>query len=210
MHYVKFKTVGTTLSKSDKMPIVSGSVNFYGIEVEFDEFWNDLAGTKTVQFYKNRNRIEHDLVDGRCILPNSFIEDRNPFEIRVCSGDSFATPWIQVVLSEGGPLFTDAPDEGLPEELSYVKTLKGEYAIALLRNGSTGLEYSINGVDWESAINGIPDVPRNTEDISYVRKRGDWVPLEKGNAISNILSSPTRDDFNNLLSQLRKAGVISE
>lgn len=210
MHYVKFKTVGTTLSKIDKMPIVSGSVNFYGIEVEFDDFWNNLSGTKTVQFYKNRNRVEHDLIDGRSILPNSFIEDRSPFEMRVCSGDSFATPWIQVILSEGGPLFSDVPDEDLPEDLSFVKTLKGEYAIALLRNGPTGLEYSINGVNWESAINGIPDVPRNTDDISYLRKRGDWIPVEKGNAISDIISSPTMDDFNNLLAQLRKAGVISE
>lgn len=210
MHYVKFKTVGTTLSKSDKMPIVSGSINFYGIEIEFDDFWNNLSGTKTVQFYKNRNRVEHDLVENRCILPNSFIEDRNPFEMRVCSGDSFATPWIQVMLSEGGPLFSDVPDEDLPEELSYVKTPKGEQAISQLRAGANGLEYSINGIDWESAINGIPDVPRNTDDISYLRKRGDWIPAEKGDAISNILSSPTRDDFNNLLKQLRKAGVILE
>ena len=42
MHYVKFKTVGTTLSKSDKMPIVSGSINFYGIEIEFDDFWKKM------------------------------------------------------------------------------------------------------------------------------------------------------------------------
>lgn len=210
MHYVKFKTVGTTLSKSDKMPIVSGSINFYGIEIEFDDFWKNLSGTKTVQFYKNRNRIENDLVENRCVLPNAFIEDRNPFEMRVCSGDSFATPWIQVVLSEGGPLFSDIPDEDLPEELSFVKTPKGEQAISQLRAGTNGLEYSVNGIDWESAINGIPDVPKTAHDESYLRKRGDWVPTEKGEAILDLVGNPTMSDFNNLLVQLRKAGVISE
>lgn len=210
MHYVKFKTVGPTLSKSDKMPIVSGSINFYGIEVEFDDFWNNLSGTKTIQFYKNRNRVEHDLVDGKCVLPNSFIEDKNPFEMRVCSGESFATPWIQVVLSEGGPIFSDIPDEDLPEELTFVKTPKGERGISQLRAGENGLEYSTNGIDWESAINGIPDVPRSSDDISYMRKRGDWVPAEKGNAISDLSGNPTMSDFNNLLAQLRLAGVIKE
>lgn len=210
MHYVKFKTVGTTLSKNDKMPIVSGSINFYGIEVEFDDFWNNLSGTKTVQFYKNRNREEYDLVENRCILPNDFIEDRFPFEIRVCSGDSFATPWIQVALSEGGPLFSDVPDEDLPDELSFVKTPKGDSAISQLRFGKTGLEYSINGIDWESAINGIPDVPRSPDGISYTRKRGDWVPSEKGDAIPDLTGNPTMADFNNLLAQLRLAGVIKE
>lgn len=210
MHYVKFKTVGTTLSKNDKMPIVSGSINFYGIEIEFDDFWENISGTKTVQFYKNRNRTEHDLVDGRCILPNSFIEDKNPFEMRVCSGDSFATPWIQVILSEGGPIFSDSPDEELPDELSFVKTPKSDNAISQLRVNENILEYSVNGIDWESAVNGIPDVPRNSEDVSYLRKRGDWVPVEKGNAIADIESSPTKEDFNNLLIQLRKSGVISQ
>lgn len=210
MHYVKFKTVGTTLSKSDKMPIVSGSMDFYGIEVIFDEFWINIPGTKQVEFYKNRRYEKLDLVEGISILPNEFIADKYPYEMRVSSGNMIATPWISVTLTEGGPLFTDKPDEEIPENLSFVKTPKGDQSISQLRAGTNGLEYSINGIDWESAINGIPDVPRNTDDISYLRKRGDWIPAEKGDAISNILSSPTRDDFNNLLKQLRKAGVISE
>ena len=130
--------------------------------------------------------------------------------MRVCSGDSFATPWIQVVLSEGGPLFSDIPDEDLPDELSFVKTPKGDNAISQLRVGENGLEYSVNGIDWESAINGISDVPRNSDDVSYMRKRGDWIPEKKGEAILDLTGNPTMEDFNNLLSQLRLAGVIKK
>jgi len=145
-----------------------------------------------------------------CCSTNTLLVDKAPFEIRVCSGDSFATPWIQVVLSEGGPLFADIPDEDLPEDLSYVKTPKGDLAIALLRNGANGLEYSTNGIDWESAINGIPDVPKTPENLSYKRVRGDWIPAEQGEAIEDLKTAPTMADFNNLLAQLRVAGIIKQ
>lgn len=210
MQYIKFRTSGSSLSKNDKTPIISGSINFYGIEIEFDDFWNNLPGTKEVQFCKNRNRVKRDLENGKCIIPNDFIEDKHSFDMRVVSGDRFATPWIPVVLTEGGPLFQDNPEEDLPEDLTYVKTPKGDQAISQLRVGENGLEYSVNGIDWESAINGIPDVPKTIEDMEYLRKRGDWVPIEKGQAIADLTGSPTMTDFNNLLAQLRAAGVISE
>ena len=113
-------------------------------------------------------------------------------------------------MSEGGPLFSDIPDEDLPDELSFVKTPKGDNAISQLRVGENGLEYSVNGIDWESAINGISDVPRNSDDVSYMRKRGDWIPEKKGEAILDLTGNPTMEDFNNLLSQLRLAGVIKK
>lgn len=210
MRYIKFKASEFSLTRDDKTPIVSGSIDFYGIEIAFDEFWKNLPGTKQIEYYKSRRYEKFDLVEERCILPNEFIADKAPFEMRLSSGDTIATPWISVMITEGGPLFSDKPDEELPENLSFVKTPKGDNAISQLRVGETGLEYSINGIDWEAAINGIPDVPRNTDDISYLRKRGDWIPKEKGEAISDILSSPTMDDFNNLLAQLRLAGVIKE
>lgn len=210
MHYIKFKASEFSLLRDDKTPIVSGSIDFYGIEIAFDEFWKNLPGTKQIQFYKSRNRVQSDLVDGKCILPNEFIADKAPFEMRLSSGDTVATPWIPVTLTEGGPMFTDKPDEEIPEELSYVKTPKGDHAISQLRVGESGLEYSVNGIDWEAAINGIPDVPRNTDDISYLRKRGDWIPAEKGEAIADLSSAPTMADFNNLLAQLRLADVIKE
>lgn len=210
MRYIKFKASEFSLAREDKTPIVSGSIDFYGIEIVFDEFWKNLPGTKQLQFYKNRNRVQSDLVEGKCVLPNEFIADKASFEMRMSSGDTIATPWISVVLTEGGPLFTDKPDEDIPENLSFVKTPKGDTAISQLRAGETGLEYSVNGIDWESAINGIPDVPRNSEDASYLRKRGDWIPAEKGEAISDLTGNPTMSDFNNLLAQLRIAGVIKE
>lgn len=210
MRYIKFKASEFALTRDDKTPIVSGSIDFYGIEIELDEFWRNLPGTKQIQFYKSRNRVQCDLIEGKCVLPNEFIADRSPFEMRLSSGDRVATPWIQVMLTEGGPLFSDDPDEDIPEELSYVKTPKGDQAISQLRAGENGLEYSVNGVDWESAINGIPDVPKIPDDVSYVRKRGDWIPEEQGEAISDLTSAPTMADFNNLLAQLRLAGVIKE
>lgn len=210
MRYIKFKASEFSLTRDDKTPIVSGSIDFYGIEIVFDEFWKNLPGTKQLQFYKSRNRVQSDLIEGKCVLPNEFIADKAPFEMRLSSGDTVATPWIPVTLTEGGPLFTDKPDEEIPEDLSFVKTPKGDNAISQLRVGESGLEYSVNGIDWESAINGIPDVPRNSDDISYLRKRGDWIPAEKGEAISDLTSAPTMADFNNLLVQLRTAGVIKE
>lgn len=210
MRYIKFKASEFSLTRDDKTPIVSGSIDFYGIEITFDELWKNLPGTKQIEFYKSRRYEKLDLVEERCILPNDFIADKAPFEMRLSSGDTIATPWISVTLTEGGPLFADKPDEEIPENLSFVKTPKGDNAISQLRVGENGLEYSINGIDWEAAINGIPDVPRNTDDISYLRKRGDWIPKEKGEAISDISSAPTMTDFNNLLAQLRLAGVIKE
>lgn len=210
IRYIKFKASEFYLTRDDKTPIISGSINFYGIEIEFDEFWRNLPGTKQIEFYKSRNRVQHDLIEGKCILPNEFISDKSPFEMRLISGETIATPWIQVILTEGGPLFGDEPEENMPDDLAYVKTPKDETAISQLRAGEHGLEYSVDGITWESAVNGIPDVPRTPEDESYVRKRGDWIPTEKGEAIADLTSAPTLMDFNNLLAQLRLAGVIKE
>ena len=55
----------------------------------------------------------------------------------------------------------------------------GDGAVAMLRNGQSGLEFSQNGEDWENGISGIPDVPKTPKNATYVRKNGDWVVQEE-------------------------------
>lgn len=181
MKYLEFNVENMLISKvpGDKTSLVSGAVNYFGMRFNFIDEFGSAAGTKSVEFFKNRNRVRVDLVDGACAVPNEMLIDKAPFEIRIISGNMVATPWISVQVTESGTIQPEVPEEDLPETMDYVKTLVGENAVAMFRKGESGLEFSQNGEDWESGINGIPDVPKTPKNAVYARKNGDWVLQEE-------------------------------
>ena len=180
MKYIEFDIKGMNISRTngDKTALISGAVNYFGIHFNADAEFTSLAGVKYCEFYKNKSTKRVELVENACAIPNDFLKDKTPFEIRVISGNMIATPWAVVSITESGVITPDEPEEEAPENTSYVKTPTGENAIAFIRGGENGMEYSSDGENWENGVNGIPDVPRGGEDVSYVRKNVDWVPLQ--------------------------------
>ena len=188
MKYLEFDVKDMTISRTtgDKTSLVSGAVNFFGVHFNFDEEFGGTAGTKAVEFFKNRNKVRMDLMDGACTVPNEMLADKSPFEMRVISGNMIATPWISVQVAESGMIQPDIPEDDLPETMDYVKTPVGDDTVAMFRKGESGLEFSQNGEDWESGINGIPDVPKTPKNATYVRKNGDWVIQETPEAVEGL------------------------
>lgn len=180
MKYIEFDIKGMSISRTngDKTALISGAVNYFGIHFNADAEFTALAGVKYCEFYKNKSTKRVELVENACAIPNDFLKDKTPFEIRVISGNMIATPWAVVSITESGVITPDEPEEDAPENSAYVKTPTGENAIAFIRGGENGMEYSSDGENWQNGVNGIPDVPRGGEDVSYVRKNGDWVPLQ--------------------------------
>lgn len=182
MKYIAFKVNNmaiTRASSGDKSSPISGSVNYFGVEFEFDEEFSALAGAKTVEFFKKRNTVRRELIDGKCLIPNEMLKDKDSFDMRVINGNSVATPWVSVAISESGEIMPEEPTEEAPETMEYVKTQSGDAAIPFLRKGEDGMEYSQDGKEWEKGINGVPDVPSKKKDEVYVRKNGDWVPVKE-------------------------------
>lgn len=180
MKYLEYEVKNMTISKAqgEKAKLVSGAVNYFGLHFTFDEEFSAIVGTKTVEFFKNRKNIRRDLIGGSCAIPNEVISDKLPFEIRVVCGNTVATPWLSVTIEESGTITPEEPDEKLPDIMDYVKTTVGDEAVAMLRKGASGLEFSQNGEDWECGISGIPDVPKTPKNAMYLRKNGDWVQYE--------------------------------
>lgn len=180
MKYIEFDIKGMNISRvtGDKTALISGAVNYFGLHFNPDAEFTSLAGVKYCEFYKNKSTKRVELVENACAIPNDFLKDKAPFEIRVISGNMIATPWAVVSITESGVITPDEPEEEAPENTSYVKTPTGENTIAFIRGGENGMEYSSDGENWQNGVNGIPDVPRGGEDVSYVRKNGDWVPLQ--------------------------------
>ena len=188
MKYLEFEVKNMAISRAqgDKINPVSGSVNYFGVHFIFDEEFGLIPGTKSVEFYKNKKNIRRDLVDGGCVIPKEMLVDKTAFEIRVISGSEVATPWVTISVTESGSIQPDIPEEELPESLGYVKTQTGDSAVAMLRKGANGLEFSQNGEDWEGGVNGIPDVPKTPKDATYVRKNGDWVQFEAPEQVEGL------------------------
>lgn len=188
MKYLEFNVSNTAISRTsgDKTTLVSGSVNYFGVHFTFDDDFGETAGMKAVEFFKNRNKVRVDLKDGACPIPNDMLADKSPFEMRVISGSMLATPWLTVQIAESGTIQSEIPEEDLPETVDYVKTPVGDGAVAMFRKGESGLEFSQNGEDWESGINGIPDVPKTPKNATYVRKNGDWVMQEEPEAVEGL------------------------
>lgn len=188
MKYLEFEVKDMAISRKagDKTAPISGSVNYYGVRFNFDEAFSEVPGVKAVEFFKNRRNIRVDLTDGACVIPNEFLCDKLPFEMRIISGNAVATPWAQVTVTESGVIHPEVPDEELPNNMSYVKSLTGDSTVAVIRKGDTGFEFSQNGEDWESGINGIPDVPKMPKNAKYVRRNGDWVQYEEPEPVQGL------------------------
>lgn len=168
-----------TKSSTDKTPLISGAVDYFGLEFDFGEEFSDIAGTKAVEFIKKNNKERKDLVYGKCIIPNWILTDKESFQMRVISGNTIGTKWTSVAIEEGGIIMPEEPEEEAPSGMEYVKTSSGENAAPYLRAGTNGLEYSQNGEDWNSGVSGVPEVPSRPKDAAYLRKNGDWVNAEE-------------------------------
>lgn len=188
MKYLEFDIKNMTISRTqgDKAALVSGALNYFGLHFNMDEEFKNLAGNKAVEFYKNRNKVRRDLVDNECPIPNEMLGEKTPFDMRVISGNMVATPWVQVSITESGTIYPEAPESDLPVTLDYVKTLAGENAVAMLRKGDAGMEFSQNGEDWENGVSGISDVPKLPKETAYLRKNGDWIPYEAPKIVQGL------------------------
>lgn len=180
MKYLEFevRNMAITKSKTDKANPISGSMNYFGIHFDLDEEFADLPGTKAAEFFKGRTPIRVDLVEGKCGIPNEFLQDSTPFEMRVISGGVVATPWVNVAITASGPITPETPDEEAPTGHEYVRTESGNNAIPYMRMGPNGPEFSQNGIDYEGGVSGVPDVPKDKKgepQKKYLRVNGDWV-----------------------------------
>lgn len=180
MKYLEYevRNLAITKNKQDKASPISGAVNYFGIHFDFDEEFANLPGTKAAEFFKGRTPIRVDLVEGKCGIPNEFLQDSTPFDMRVLCGGLVATPWVSVSVTASGPITPETPEEDAPTGLEYVKTESGDKAIPYMRMGPNGPEFSQNGVDYEGSVSGIPDVPkdkRGEPQKKYMRVNGDWV-----------------------------------
>lgn len=195
MRYLEFevKNMAITRKSTDKTPLISGSVDYYGLQFEFDPEFSEIPGLKTVEFIKKNNKDRRELVDGKCAIPNWLLTDKDTFQIRVVSGTMIGTQWQQISITEGGIIMPEEPDEEAPSGTEYVKTLSGEYAVALIRSSTNGLEYSTDGGEtWNSGVSGVPEVPARPVGAAYLRKNGDWVNadeyLAENGGEANIIS----------------------
>lgn len=180
MKYLEYEVKNMSITKKagDKTAPISGAVNYFGMHFDFDEEFSGIPGAKSVEFYKNRNKIRVDLLDNACAIPNELLTDKNNFEIRVVSGNTIATPWASIGITESGVILPESPDEEPPETMEYVKTYAGDQAAPLLRAGTNGLEYSQDGEEWNSGVSGVPEVPSRPKDAIYGRTNGDWVRID--------------------------------
>lgn len=183
MKYLEFevKNMALTRKSSDKTAPISGSVNYFGVSVEFDSDFAEVPGGKSVEFFKNKATKKVDLVDGKCSIPNEILKDKDAFEMRVVSGCTVATPWVKISITESGPISPEEPEEEPVEGMEYVKTQSGDNAVPYLRAGTNGLEFSHTGNEdeWEGALSGVPEVPAKPKGQKYMRVHGDWVPYEE-------------------------------
>lgn len=176
MKYLQFIVKNMTIYRddADKTVLISGAKNYFGLQFTFDEEFAAIPGIKFVEFYKNRQTIMVDLVDGVCAIPNWVLHDKASFEMRVVSGNTVGTSWTAVGITESGIIPPETPEEELPEGTLFVKTLDGERSVPLLRVSEDGksVEWSVDGTTWNAAISGVPEVPNDGEE--YVRAYGDW------------------------------------
>lgn len=153
MKYLKFavKDMKVAREAGDKTALITGAVNYFGIHFDFDEDFASIEGEKSVELFKNRTKKRIALVDGECLIPNDFLRDKGGIELRVLSGDTVATPWTSVGITESGLIEPEEPDEEIPDGSSYVKSPTGKDQVAQLREGKSGLEYTQDGSEWKNA-----------------------------------------------------------
>lgn len=182
LRYLEFEVKNMSISRksTDKTPLISGSVDYYGLQLEFDPEFAEIPGLKSVEFIKKNNKERRELIDGKCAIPNWILTDKDAFQIRVVSGIMIGTQWQQIAITEGGIIMPEEPEEEAPSGTEYVKTLSGEYAVALIRSSTNGFEYSTDGGEtWNSGVSGVPEVPASPVGAAYLRKNGDWVNADE-------------------------------
>lgn len=168
-----------SLAAGEKTKLISGAVNYFGVHFSFDDEFSAIPGGKAVEFFKNKQTRRIDLVDNQCAIPNELLTDKANFEMRVVSGNTIGTTWLSVGITESGVIMPEEPEEETPSGMEYVKTASGDEAVPYLREASNGLEYSKNGLDWNSGVSGVPEVPSRPKGAAYLRKNGDWVNAEE-------------------------------
>lgn len=188
MKYLEYlvKNMQISRNQTDKTPLISGAVDYYGLSFELDEEFEAIPGGKRVEFIKKNNKDSRDLVDGKCGIPNWILTDKDVFQIRVTSGTIIGTQWQQIAITEGGIIMPEEPEEEAPPTMEYVKTASGDEAAPYLRAGTNGLEFSKDGQTWEGGVSGVPEVPKKPAGGKYVRTYGDWVLQEEQDTIKEI------------------------
>lgn len=189
MKYINYEIKNMTISRVSAASVgnpISGAMNYFGVHFDFDEEFSQIAGAKACEFYKNRKTIKVDLVDGQCAIPNEFLADKTPFEMRVVSGTMIGTPWIAVTITESGTVLSGEPEEEAEPGTEYVRTVSGDEAVALFKAENGKLMFSQNGKDFIPGLDGVPEVPATPKDATYVRKNGDWVEFEAPQVVEGL------------------------
>lgn len=181
MKYINYdvKNMAISLAAGEKTKLISGAVNYFGVHFSFDDEFSAIPGGKAVEFFKNKQTRRIDLVDNQCAIPNELLTDKSNFEMRVVSGNTIGTTWISVGITESGIIAPEEPEEEAPSGMEYVKTTSGDEAVPYLREASNGLEYSKDGVDWNSGLDGVPEVPATPKGAIFGRANKDWVRIDK-------------------------------
>lgn len=180
MKYLEFEVNNMAISpKQGNAKLISGAVDYFGLQFTYDDDFSDIPGGKSVEFVKKNNKERRDITEGKCGIPNWILSDKDPFQIRVTCGNTIGTQWAQVGITEGGIIMPEKPEEEAPTSMEYVKTASGENAAPYLRAGTNGLEYSQNGEEWNSGVSGVPEVPARPKDAIFGRTNGDWVRIDK-------------------------------
>lgn len=181
MKYINYdvKNMAISPSQGEKTKPISGAVNYFGLHFNFDDEFAEIPGAKAVEFFKNKQTKRVDLVDNQCAIPNELLTDNKNFEMRVISGNTIGTTWASVSVTESGVIMPEEPEEEAPSGMEYVKTASGDEAVPYLREASNGLEYSKDGVDWNSGLDGVPDVPATPKGAVFGRSNKDWVRIDK-------------------------------
>lgn len=181
MKYINYDVKSMTISPSqgEKTKLISGAVNYFGLHFNFDDEFASIPGGKAVEFFKNKQTRRIDLVDNQCAIPNELLTDKANFEMRVVSGNTIGTTWLSVGITESGIITPEEPEEEAPSGMEYVKTVSGDEAVPYLREVSNGLEYSKDGLDWNSGLDGVPEVPATPKGAVFGRANKDWVRIDK-------------------------------
>lgn len=181
MKYINYdvKNMAISLTAGEKTKLISGAVNYFGVHFNLDEEFAAVPGVKAVEFFKNKQTRRVDLVDNQCAIPNELLTDKASFEMRVVSGNTIPTTWVTVGITESGTIMPEEPEEEAPTGMEYVKTVSGDESVPYLREASNGLEYSKDGVDWNSGLDGVPEVPATPKGAIFGRANKDWVRIDK-------------------------------
>lgn len=190
MKYLEFDVKNMAITvKNGNTKLISGAVNYFGLHFNFDDDFKTIPGAKAVEFFKNRNKIRIDLINGACAIPNELLADSKNFEMRVVSGSTIGTQWTSIGITESGAVMPEEPEEEPPAGTDYVKTYAGDGAVPYLRRTANGLQFSEDGETWEEGLDGVPDVPVKPQGAIYGRSNKDWVRIDKKlETISNSIS----------------------